>query len=136
MSKTQSTTTKSKTGISKDLATALYILAMSFLPYIHDLPLFEGKEGFSGFSSLRVALWAVSLFFVGLSGWVGWFISAKGKRYRFIMLAPIFMLAYQLGVYLFDARNTTSNEFNIKVILNIGFATLITLFYFYNKARK
>lgn len=132
----ESITTKSKTTTFKDAAIGLLILASSFLPYIHDFEAFKGAEGFSGFSSLRVALWAVSLFVVALSGWIVAFMHARGKSYRFTMLAPIFMLAFQLGVYLLDARSTTSNEFSTKVILNLSFALLLFLAYFYTKLKR
>jgi len=127
---------KLKKGIFKDFLVAIGIMVISFLPYIHDFDLFKGMEGFSGFSSLRVALWACSLFVVALSGWIVAFINSKGKRYRFMMLAPIFMLAFQLGIYLFDARKTVSNEFSVKTILNFVLCAILLVVYFYGLQKK
>lgn len=131
-----SKTKKSRTGIFKDFTVGLFILACSFLPYIHDFDAFKGAKGFSGFSSLRVALWAISLFVVALSGWIVAFMNSRGRSYRFVMLSPIFMLTYQLAIYLFDARNTSSNEFEIKIILNLAFMLLLMVVYYFGKLKK
>ncbi|KQC30208.1 hypothetical protein AAY42_10210 [Flagellimonas eckloniae] len=109
---------------------------MSFLPYLHDFEIFKGMEGFSGFSSLRVGIWVVSLFIVGLTGWIFAFLNARGKSYRLAMFAPIFMLFFQLNIYLWDARNTTTNEFTTKVLYNLGFALVLIAYYFINKSRN
>lgn len=134
MSNKQSTTEKSGTGTYKGLIISLLIILSSFLPYVHDMGAFEGMEGFSGFSSFRVGLWVVSMFLVGLIGWIVAFINSKGKSYRFAMLAPIFMMSFQLGIYLFDSRNTTTNEFDTKILINILFAVIIVAAYFLGKS--
>lgn len=136
MKNKESTTKKLKTGIFKGFIVSLLIILCSFLPYIHDIGLFDGMEGFSGFSSLRVGVWAVALFLVGLIGWIVAFLNSKNKTYRFAMLAPIFMMSFQLGIYLFDARNTTTNEFSTKIIINILFAVVIVAAYFLGKSSK
>jgi len=92
-------------------------------------------EGFSGFSSLRIGLFMVFTMLFSLSGWVGWFLEAKGKRYRFSLLVPIFMNVYQLSVYLLNERKTTTNEFTTKVILNFTLILIIILYYFVTKKR-
>jgi len=127
---------KSKKGIYKGFGIAMFIIASSFLVYIHDFEIFKGMEGFSGFSSLRIGVFFVGMFTLSLTGWVFAFINSKRKNYRFAMLAPIFMLAYQLGVYLFDARNTTTNEFSTKILSNTIFIILITAAYFYGKSKS
>lgn len=122
---------KSTTTIFKDFSVALGIVVISFMPYLHDFDMFKGVKGFSGFSSLRVALWAVSLYVVALAGWIFAFIASKGKRYRFMILAPVFMLAFQLSIYLLDARKSTVNDFTTKTILNFIFCLLLVGLYFY-----
>jgi hypothetical protein len=111
------------------------IFLISFLVYVHDFSIFEGVKGFSGFSSLRVGIFVVGLMIVALVPWVGWYISSKGKRYAFVMLVPIFMISWQLGVYLFDQRDHSTNDFNFKVLLQFGFVLLLIVFYFIGKLR-
>lgn len=124
---------------------ALLILATSFLPYIHDLgdlefiEDFRKKPGFSGFKSLRSALFIVSLFIFGLSGWIIAFIQSKYKLYRVAIIVPIAMAMYQLLIYLLDKRNTTTNEFNVKVSFNFSVAIILIAIYLiikYNKAKQ
>lgn len=133
---TKLTTTTFKKNLVKDVFAAFLILGASFLPYLHDIGDLQQYDGFSGFKTMRIGVYFVCMFIVALSGWVVAFVNSAGKRYRFIMLAPIFMLAYQLGIYLFDARNTTTNEFSTKIILNIGFAIVITAAYFIGTAKR
>ncbi len=126
---------RSKKATYKEILLALLILAMSFLPYLHDFDVFKGVKGFSGFSSLRIGIWATSLFVVAISGWVFAFLGHKGKSYRFVILAPIFMLSFQLAVYLLDARKTTINDFNWKVVINLIFALFIIVFFYWRKSK-
>ncbi len=118
------------------LLVALFIWAVSFLPYLHDLEYFEGMKGFSGFSSLRIAVWVISLFLIAISGWVVAFLNSKGKKYRFSMLAPIGMLVFQLCVYVLDGRESIINDFNIKVVLNLVVFAVVIILYFFNKLRS
>lgn len=127
---------KSRKTIFRDFLLAAFIMMVSFLPYIHDFDLFKGMKGFSGFSSLRVAMWSLSLYIVGLSGWVMAFVHAKDRSYRFAMLAPIFMCSFQMAIYLFDARNTSSNDFTFKTVLNFIFCGVVLVLFFYNKKKQ
>ncbi len=106
------------------------IAVISFLPYLHDFEIFKGGEGFSGFSSLRVGIWVVSIFIVAISGWVFAFLGNKGKLYRFAMLAPVIMLVFQLMVYVLDERKTFINHLSSKVILNFIVLGTIIIIYF------
>lgn len=103
---------------------------ISFLPFVHDFELLKGVKGFSGFSSLRIAVWVISMFLWGLSGWVIAFLKTKGKVYRFSLLAPILMGFFQLFIYVLDSRNSGINRFSNKVFLNIVIILIITAFYF------
>lgn len=114
----------------------ILICVLSILPYLHDFNFFAGKKGFSGFSSLRVGIWVVSLFLVAISGWVFALINAKGVRYRFAFLVPITMLFYQLLVYVLDERKSVINNFNIKILVNILIFILVAFFYFRRKSLK
>ena len=115
---------------------AVAICVISVLPYLHDLEYFKGKKGFSGFSSLRIAVWCVSLFIVAISGWVFALIKSKGCSYRFLFLVPITMLMYQLTLYVLNARKHVINNFDVKIIINIAIVLLIALFYFNRKKEK
>jgi len=132
----KSTTTKSNLIKKKDLWMTLLIVAASFLPYIHDIGNLREYEGFSGFKSLRTGVYFVSMFMMNLIGWILAFIFSRGKSYRIAFLIPIFMLSYQLAVYLFDARQTTTNEFTTKVIVNLSFAICIIASYFLLKNKR
>lgn len=132
----QSIKKKLRKMTSRDVIISFSILAISFLPYIHDFKIFKGMKGFSGFSSLRIAIYLVAMFLVALSGWIFAFFKSKGSNYRFAILAPIFMLSFQLSVYLLDARKSSVNDFNFKVIVNIVVAALLIALYFYGKSRQ
>ena len=127
---------KSKKPIFRNLIIGLLIIFCAILPYLHDLPLLNGKEGFSGFSSLRIGIWAVSIYILALIPWILFFIVSKGKSYRFTILVPIFMLIYQLIVYIFDARQNAINEFNVKFIVTFSLAIAITIIYFFTKSKR
>lgn len=141
--KKQKSSTKIRESIKKksekltsSFIIAIIILLVSFLPYVHDLNIFRDVAGFSGFSSLRIGIWVVSIFTFGLVGWILAFFNSKNKSYRFMMLAPIFMGALQLLIYVLDFRNNTINEFNIKVLINFLILLLIILTYFKFKTTK
>lgn len=114
---------------------AVFILIVSFLPFLHDWDYFSGKSGFSGYSSLRIAVWVTSLFTIALSGWIVAFINSKGKPYRFVLLVPIAMLCFQLCIYVLDARKATINEFSNKIIIN-GVLIFALVAYYFVKRRK
>lgn len=105
--------------------------------YIHDCGLFDGMQGFSGFTSMRVALFITSIMFLALFLAICAFIESKGKMYRSAYLVPIVMLGYQLLVYLFNARDTSTNEFSTKVIFQVLlFPTIILGAYYMGKKRR
>ncbi len=113
----------------------IIIALLSFLPYIHDFDFFEGKKGFSGFSSLRVAIFFISIFIIAISGWLFAFINSKGKSYRFAIIAPIVMLTYQLFIYVLDKRDSVVNDFNLKVVFNFLLYLIIIITYFLFKGK-
>lgn len=92
------------------------IFLAAFMVYIHDCGLFDEREGFSGFSSMRVGTFIVSIFLLALFLGIRAFIESRGKIYRVAYLVPIFMLGYQLLVYLLNAREDVINEFNTKAL--------------------
>ena len=121
--------TKSK-NLTYSLIVGVVILVLSILPYLHDFDALKGKKGFSGFSSLRVGVWAVSLFLFAICGWILAFINSKGKHYRFAILAPIAMAVFQLFIYVLDSRQSQINSFNFKVVFNFIFILILILIFF------
>lgn len=135
----ESTTEKPKTTTYKSLVIGLSIILAAFLVYLHDFTdSWRGMEGFSGFSSLRVALYHTFLLSFALYGWFRAFIESKGKIYRVTYIVPIVMVSYQLLVYLLDARDTTTNEFSTKIIFQVLVlpTVLFLTYYFGKKLRK
>jgi len=98
--------------------------------------MFKGAKGFSGFSSFRVGIYFVCLFVVAISGWGLAFLNSKNKQYRFVILAPIFMLSFQLCIYLLDVRQSSVNQFNFKVLVNLIVAGLLVGLYFYGAKKR
>ena len=76
------------------------------------------------------------MFALALIGFIGWFVEAKGKPYRFAILAPIFMYSFQMAIYLFDAKDHTTNDFSIKTLIYLGFVVVLTVFYFFGSTKK
>ncbi len=132
----KSTTKKSRKKIILGALSALFILLSSVLVYIHDIGDLKKYPGFAGFKSLRTGVYIFSLFTFGLIGWIYAFIRSRNKSDRFMMVAPILMASFQLGIYLFDGRKTTSNEFSTKIILNVVFGVLLIAAYYLGKSRK
>lgn len=124
---------KSKKQIFKQFSIGLLIVFSAVLPYLHDLQFFEEKKGFSGFSSLRIGIWVLSIYIFSLIPWILFFIASKGKTYRFTLLVPIFMLLYQLTVYILNERESYINKFDIKFTITLVVAIFITVFYFIKK---
>ncbi len=118
-----------------NLLIAILIVLISFLPYIHDFTFFNEKDGFSGYSSLRMGLFFVSMYVVAISGWIFAFINSKGKQYRFVMLAPLIMLVFQLFINILNNRKHAVNGVSVKVLVNFGIVFLIILLYFYLKRK-
>ncbi len=113
------TTERSKTPTFKDFRTGVCIFLAAFMVYIHDCGLFDGKLGFSGFSSLRVGVFISSIFLLALFLGVRAFIESRGKYYRVAYLVPIVMISYQLLIYVFNGRDTKTNEFSVKIIFQV-----------------
>lgn len=125
----KSTKKKSQTTTYSIIISVLIGL-VSFLPYLHDFDFFKGRQGFSGFGSLRVGIWVISLFIIAISGWVVAFVNSRHKKYRFSILAPIGMLVFQMFVYILDSRKSFVNDFNVKVLLNFAVLIIIGFLYF------
>ncbi len=119
----------------KNAVLAIFIILLSTLPYLHD-GIARKVYPIAGYNSLRVFVYIVLTNLFGLIGFIGWFVAAKGKQYRFALLVPIFMNTYQLLIYVLNMKKTTFNDFDFKIYITIAITLVITLNYFYLKLKK
>ena len=141
----------SKIEILKQLFKAVTIIALSSLPYIHDVITISGgefpswvpdwgiqqfltnSEGYVlGFSSYRVFLYIFLIHLFAHLGYVGWFFEAKNKLYRPFLLVPVILSLYQITIILFDARRTDLNDPNTKFVLTITLSIILAINFFFN----
>lgn len=130
----QSIKTKSKTKTFKALLYAILVLIITIFTYVASLVPYN-IEGYFGFSSLRVTINQISFYLFAFLASCRLFYIEKGRTYRFIYLIPIVVLGYNLLINIFDARQTYFNEFTPKIGLTFLVLLLITLYYFYKKAK-
>jgi hypothetical protein len=118
----------------KNAAIAVFIILLSSLPYLHDI--ISRELSFSGYSSLRVFVYIVLTNLFGLIGFMGWFVEARGRQYRFALLVPIIMNTYQLLIYVLNMKKSTFNDFDFKIYTTIAVTLVVTLNYFYLKLKN
>ncbi len=126
--------TKLKIQTFKPLFYALVILVITIFTYTASLVPYD-IEGYFGFSSLRVTLNQISFLLFAFLASCRLFYVEKGKAYRFVYLVPITVLGYDLVVNVLNARKTFFNEFTPKLGLTFLVLLLVTLYYFYKKAK-
>jgi hypothetical protein len=118
------------------LKTAIYsvlILVASLMPYIHDL--FPKGVDFPGYSSSRVFLYIVLINTFGLIGWLLFFIHAKGRSYRFIIILPVLTTTYQICLHILNLKETSFNELNLKFILTFFIFVFLVGWYYIAKTK-
>lgn len=120
----------------KNAIIAIFIILIATLPFLHDTISRELTFPASGYKALRVFVYVVLTNLFGLVGFLGWFIEAKGKQYRFALLVPILMNTYQLLIYILNMKKTSFNDFDFKIYITIAVALTVTLNYFYLKLKK
>ena len=114
---------------------AIFIILLATLPFLHDTIARKGYP-IAGYSSLRVFVYVLLTNIFGLIGFIGWFVEAKGKQYRFALLVPILMNTYQLLIYILNMKKSTFNDFDFKIYITIAVTLSLTLNYFYLKLKK
>ncbi|WP_211333204.1 hypothetical protein [Maribacter vaceletii] len=143
-----------KKEILKELFKAVAIIALSSLPYIHDVITIRGgafpawvpdwgieefltnSEGYiAGFSSYRVFIYTFLIHLFAHLGYVGWFFDAKDKLYRPFLLVPVSLSLYQIILILFDFRSSDLNEPHIKIVLTIAISSLLAINFFFNNKK-
>jgi hypothetical protein len=136
MTSKQSKKVKFMTMTFKDAIVAVFIILLSTLPYLHDIVSRDLSFPASGYKSLRVFLYVVLTNIFGIIGFIGWFVEAKEKQYRFALLVPILMNTYQLLIYIFDMKKSSFNDFDFKIHVTIAVTLVVTLNYFYLKLKN
>lgn len=130
-----STGLKSRTRILETFWGALIIIALSVLPYFHDIIttseglrswvpvlgienlLTDGLGNILGFSTYRVFLYTLLIFVFASVGWVGWYQSAKDKFYGSALLLAMASGIYHIGLVLLNLRRSVWNEPTPKILL-------------------
>ncbi len=140
--------------ILKELLKAVAIIALSSLPYIHDVITIRGGDFPSwvpdlgietfltnsdgdvlGFSSYRVFLYTFLIHLFAHIGYAGWFFEAKNKLYRPFLLVPVALSLYQIIIILSDYRGSDLNEPHIKIVLTIVISSLLAINFFLNNKK-
>lgn len=103
------------------------------LPFLHDF-LEPSTSPIFGFKSFRVFIYISSVNIFSVLGWYLFFIHAKGKKYRFAILVPLLIQAYQVIMYIFNLKKTEVNAVEFKFIAVLFAAILFTILFF--KGRK
>ncbi len=143
---------KVRRHIFKNLLAALSIVFISSLPYLHDVITIRGEGlkgwvpdfglqelltdvhgGVMGFSSYRVFIYMLFIHLFSHIGWVGWFLDARGKSYRFFLLVPVILSGYTVALLLLNARATAFNEFDTKLYITLGLSIILILHFFMNR---
>ncbi|TPN85332.1 hypothetical protein FHK87_15050 [Aquimarina algicola] len=134
---------------------ALGIIVLSMLPFLHDIITERGEGvrswipvigiqdiltdkdgGIMGFSTYRIFLYQFFqnlLIFISL---IGWYIAAKGKRYRFVLWVPMLQAGYTLLIQILNARTTVYSKPDVRFIITIVISIIIVLNYFRNRRKK
>ena len=130
------------------------IALVSTLPFLHDLvtdksgsvwpflpnlgiePFLTDADGMvRGLRSYRLLLYLFGIYLFSHIGWLGWFMDAEHKKYRFFLLVPAALSLYQLILIALAWRETTFNSPGTNLFITIGLGLLIAInFYFNNKA--
>ncbi len=126
---------KSRTRILETFWGALFIIALSVLPYFHDIIttpegleswvpvlgienlLTDGQGNVLGFSTYRVFLYTLLIFVFATIGWIGWYQNAKDRFYGGALLLATASGLYHIGLVLFNLRRTAWNEPTPKILL-------------------
>lgn len=124
----QSTARKSRIRIPDTFWGALVIIALSTLPYFHDIitdsdglkswvPVFgiehllsDSEGNVLGFSTYRVFLYTLLIFLFATIGWAGWYQNAKDKFYGKALLLAMASGLYHVLLIAFNLRRTDWNE--------------------------
>lgn len=128
---------------------SLSILAI--LPYLHDVLTSRDGEIWSwvpnlgiesfltdsqgmvrGFRSYRLLLYLFGIYIFSHLGWIGWFMDAKGKKYRAFLLVPAALSLYQVILIMMSRRETEFNSPSINLYITIGLSILLAINFYYN----
>ena len=131
LEKTKSRTKTWDKTSTKYFWVALGIIAISMLPYLHDLlPVLPEGEIF-GYSSWRAFLWSSGMYIFSHLGWLFAYALAKWKPYRFALLIPFFLSLYQIVIIFTNLRGSAVlNGISIKLGIVVFLFILVIINFF------
>lgn len=131
------------------------LIGLSLLPFLHELivdengtfarwvpnlnieiSLLDESGKILGFSSYRVFLYYFFAETAALCAWLGWFLVAKNKPYRYAILLCIISTSYHLFLILSNSRKTILNNFELKLWATAAIALLLFGIFFYTSQKK
>ena len=138
---------RSKTRTPKGFWVAMAIIALSSLPYLHEVIthagglrswvpvlgiqefLIDGQGKILGFSSYRMFLYTFLIFVFSELGWAAWLFVSKRKTYYLALLVPVLMGLYQICIILFILRKSVANSAETKLLLLFGLSVFCFFLY-------
>lgn len=127
------------------------LLIIAVLPFYHDVltdrdgllrswmpnfgleTILTNNEGFVyGFLSYRALVYFFCIHLFAHLGWIGWFMDAKGKRFRPFLLMPIAQSLYQLIVIIMSWWESRLNDVDIKLYITLVLCIFLAINFFYN----
>ncbi len=111
----------------------MLLIFLATLPFIHDIFPADSTERFMGFRNTRIFLYAANSNIFSLIGWYLVFILAKEREFRFAILVPLGLQAYQTAGYVFNIKKTHFFEFEFKFAAIIIAAIFFTILFFRGK---
>ena len=140
----------------KKITVWLSLAFLAVFPYLHDVLTDRGgaiwswvpnfgiesfltdSEGMvRGLRSYRLLLYLFGIYLFSHLGWIGWFMDAKGKKYRAFLLVPAALSLYQIVMILMSWRETEFNSPSINLYITVGLSILLAInFYFNNRVSK
>lgn len=135
----------------KKIVTWALVYIMAMLPFYHDFitergvglrswvpvlgieELLTDSEGYvRGLGSYRVLVYLFSIYLFSHLGWIGWFFSSEGRKYRPFLLVPAALSLYQVILILMSWRETEFNSPSVNLYISIGLSVLLAINFFYN----
>ncbi len=104
-------------------------------PWVPDLGIetfFTDVEGrVRGLKSYRHFLYFLGIYLFAHLGWMAWFMSSKGKRYRPFLLVPATLSVFEVFVLLMSWGETEFSRPDIKLYMLVGLSVALAINYYY-----
>jgi len=135
----------------KRLIAWLTLAVLVVMPYLHDILTDKGGaiwpwvpnlgiESFltdssgmvRGLRSYRLLLYLFGIYLFSHVGWIGWFMDAKGRKYRAFLLVPAALSLYQIVLIVLSRRETEFNSPSINLYITVGLSILLAINFYFN----